>query len=584
MKQFFKFFFASCLGFIIGSVLLTLIGIGIISAIASSGDGDVEVKDNSVLYINMANPVVDHTTSEPISLFGNEGAIGLDEIKKSLKYAQNDEHIKGIFLELTGVDAGMATIEELRNDIIAFKKSGKFVYAYSDVYTQGAYYLASAADKVYVNPTGSIDFKGLAASLVFVKGTLEKLGVEPQIIRHGKFKSAIEPLINDKMSPANREQTRTYLNALWNQMLTGIANSRKMQVTDLQNIADNLLITDGAAAVKYKLADGALYKDQVLDLIKGKTGAEEINKINFVTLNNYIKVEKPIEGDPTKKIAVIFAEGDIVDGKGADDNIGSATLARRLRDARLDDKVKAVVLRINSPGGSALASDIIWREVILTKKVKPVIVSMGNLAASGGYYIACAADTIVAQPNTITGSIGVFGVLWNAAELNNKMGVSIDTVKTGKMADIGTLSRPLTEGERKMIQDEIERIYDTFITHVAEGRRMSKADVDSIGQGRVWSGIDAKSKGLVDVLGGLDVAISIAAKKAKLDNYMISYVPRAEKGINKIVKQLTGQEDDNVKALLQNELGVNYKYIEYLKKARSIKGIQARLPYEIEIE
>lgn len=588
MKQFWTTLLGSCLGFFIGMVTIIVILIvavgGLVSSIGSADDTDVEVKDNSVLYITLNNAVVDHATSEPLNIMGQGATTGLDDILKSIKYAKTDDRIKGIYLEVTGLSAGMASIEEIRNAIIDFKSSGKFVVAYSDYYSQTAYYLASAAEKVYVNPQGGIDFKGIAASLVFVKGTLEKLGVEPQIIRHGKFKSAIEPLINEKMSDANREQTRTYIGSLWNQMLLGISSARKIEVGNLQTIADNLMVIDGASAVTNRLADAVMYKDQVLDILKEKTGAEAVDKIHFISLNNYIKVDKKVEGDRSQKIAVIFAEGDIVDGKGSGNNIGSTTLSRQLRDARLDSKVKAVVLRINSPGGSALASDIIWREVVLLKKVKPVIVSMGDLAASGGYYIACAADSIVAQPNTITGSIGVFGVLWNAAELNKKLGVSIDTVKTGKMSDIGTASRPMTAAERTFIQNEIERIYDTFITHVAEGRGMPKANVDSIGQGRVWSGIDAKGKGLVDVIGGLDVAIGIAAKKAKLDKYTISYLPVAEKGLNKFIKQLSGQDDDNVRAVLETELGEDYKYFEYLRKARSIRGIQARLPYEIEIK
>ena len=356
---------------------------------------------------------------------------------------------------------------------------------------------------MYVNPSGGVEFKGIAANLIFIKGVLEKIGVEPQIIRHGKFKSAIEPLINDKMSPANREQTRSYIGALWNQIIIGVSNSRKIGPAELQNIADSLLTLDAKGAVKYKLADGIKYKDEILEILKEKSGAKAIDKINFVSLTKYLKIDVKDENrDLHNKVAVIFAEGDIVDGKGDDGNIGSTTLSRRIRDARLDADIKAVVLRINSPGGSALASDVIWREVVLTRKVKPVIVSMGDVAASGGYYIACAADTIVAQPNTITGSIGVFGVLWNAKGLIDKLGVSTDTVKFGKYSDLGTASRAMTEGERNIVQQEIENIYDQFITHVAEGRKLTKAEVDSIGQGRVWSGVDAKAKGLVDGVGG----------------------------------------------------------------------------------
>lgn len=584
MKQFFKFFFASCLGFLVSSLILVGIVALVIGSIASNAgeESGIEVKDNSVLYITLNHAIVDHAVSDGLPFAGSD-AIGLDVILKALKNAETDEHIKGIFMEINGLSLGMASAEELRNALIDFKKSGKFIIAYSDMYTQGAYYLSSVADKVFVNPSGGVEFKGMAANLIFVKGVLEKIGVEPQIIRHGKFKSAVEPLINDKMSPANREQTRSYVGALWNQILEGVSKSRKVSKEQLQNIADSLLTIDAKGAVQYKLADGIKYKDEVLDMLKEKTGATGIDKINFVTLTKYTKVDfKEKNTDLHNKVAIIFAEGDIVDGKGSDSEIGSVTLSKRIRDARLDENIKAVVLRINSPGGSALASDIIWREVVLTKKSKPVIVSMGNVAASGGYYIACAADTIVAQPNTITGSIGVFGVLWNAKGLIEKLGVSTDTVKFGKYSDLGNSSRALTEGERTIIQKEIENIYDQFITHVAEGRGMSKADVDSIGQGRVWSGIDAKAKGLVDIMGGLETAVDIAVKKAKLDKYSVVYLPHPEKGLNKLMKQLSGEEDEGVQSLVKKELGADYKYYEYLKKARNIRGIQARMPYELE--
>lgn len=587
MKQFFKFFLASCLGFLVSFIALGAIGVWIISAVATSAVNDepnVDVDDNSILYLTLNNAIVDHTASEGLpSVLGGSSAIGLDDILASIKYAKTDDRIKGIFIEASSLNTGMATVEELRNSLLDFKTSGKFIIAYSDYYSQGGYYLSSIADKIYVNPMGGVEFKGLSAELVFIKGTLEKLGVEPQIIRHGKFKSAIEPLINDKMSESNRLQTRTYIGALWNKMLEGVSKSRNISVADLQTIANGLLLTDAKAALDKKFVDGVKYKDEVLDMLKEKTGSESINKINFINLNNYVKVNRPSVGDRNKKVAVIFAEGSIVDGKGSDGDIGSVTLSRQLRSARLDDKIKAVVLRINSPGGSALASDVIWREVLLLKKVKPVIVSMGNVAASGGYYIACAADTIVAQPNTITGSIGVFGVLWNAKGLTDKLGVSVDTVKTGAMADLGTASRAMTEPERKYIQNQIEMIYDVFIGKVADGRKMTKADVDSIGQGRVWSGVDAKRIGLVDVLGGMDVAINIAAKKAKLEDFSVVFLPRPEKGLTKFFKDLSGDEDDKVSKIMAKELGPDYKYYQYLKNARQIQGIQARMPYEIEI-
>lgn len=576
MKRFLGIVFGSCLGFIlaVGATIAILAGV-----VAGMGDEEKpEVKNNSVLLLNFSQPVVDHVTSE--FSFGGETPVGLDRILAAINDAKANESIKGIFLDLSSGIPGTATTEEIRNAVIDFKKSGKFVIAYSDYYSQASYYLATAADNVYANPSGGVDFKGYNYEFISIKGVLNKIGVEPQIIRHGKFKSAIEPLINDKMSPENREQVKGFTGSLWGHYLEGVAKARKTTVENLQGLANNLTVTNAKSALENKLIDGLKYKDEVLEIIKGKTEAKSIDKINFIGAGKYAKTVEP-KGEG-KEIAVIFAEGDIVDGPG-DGNIGSTTMSKLIRKARLDDDVAAIVLRVNSPGGSALASEVIWREVNLakTENKKTVIVSMGNVAASGGYYIACAADAIVAQPNTITGSIGVFGVLWNASALNKTLGVATDTVKTATYSDIGTASRPMTDFERNKIQLEIEEIYDLFISRVAAGRKLTKAQVDSIGQGRVWSGIDAKRIGLVDEFGGLNTAIELAAKKANLTEYKLKYLPYTEKGFNAIKKALKGDKDEEVKALV-NSLGIDPKYLEYLRKARNIKGTQARLPFELE--
>ena len=587
MKQFFKFVFASMLGFVLANFLVVILVIAIIGGIAASSGSKktTVIEDNSILKIDFSGPVSDRSDNNPFKNFNplsgeNQQGYGLTDILDALEKAKTDDKIKGIYLHFDGVPAGMATTEEIRNALLDFKKSGKFILSYSNTYDQKAYYLSSVADSIMVHPEGGIDFRGLSASVMFLKGAMEKLEIEPQIIRHGKFKSAIEPLILDKMSDANREQTSTYLNALWNRMLDGISATRKISVQELTAMADEALIRNPKDALKYKLVDKLAYEDEVQASLRKRLGIEEKDKIKFVSLSKYF--ETPSEEEKAKeKVAIIYASGDIVDGEGSDDNVGGDKIAATIRKARLDDKVKAIVLRVNSPGGSALASDIMWREVILAKKVKPVVVSMGDVAASGGYYISCAADRIFASPNTITGSIGVFGVLINTKKLfNNKLGITIDTVKTNKFADMGATYRPLTETERDIIQQGVEEVYQTFITHVGEGRKMSTANVDSIGQGRVWAGADAKKINLIDEFGGLKDAIAYAAKKAKLEKYRVVGYPEQEEPFKKIVKQLSGEGEE---ALVKAQLGTNYEYYKKIKRALQIEGIQARIPYELEV-
>jgi protease IV len=582
MKTFFKIVFGSMLGFFLSILVLFFIIAGIASA--AGGEKEVNLEPNSILHLTFSSPINDRSSKNPfeglnLGGIGNK-ASGLDDILENIDKAAANENIKGIFLDISSIPSGIATIEEIRNALLDFKKSGKFIYTYSEAMSQPAYYLATVSDSIFLHPTGLAELKGLRSEVLFFKGTLDKLGVEPQVFRHGKFKSAIEPFLQDHMSDANREQIRSYIGSIWNHMVAGIAKERKMTEAEVQDMASRVLVTNAEAGVQYKLVDKLKYRDEVLELLKTKTEAEEIDKIEFVSIGQMSDVKDTRENKGKDKIAIVFAEGDIVDGEGDAGQVGSVEFSKAIRKARLDEKVKALVLRINSPGGSALASETIWREVMLTKKVKPVIVSMGNVAASGGYYIAAPADTIVASPTTITGSIGVFGLFFNAKEMVNKIGVTVDTVKTNPMADIMTSSRAVTAQEREIIQGEIERIYDNFITRVAEGRNMSKADVDSIAQGRVWSGVDAKRLGLVDLFGGLETAIEIAAKKAGLENYRLQSLPYQEDPFQKFMKDITG---DSEAAVMQKALGESYRYYKQLDHLRSMKSYQARLPYEIEL-
>jgi protease-4 len=533
--------------------------------------------------------VTDRSFDNPIQGFDfnamkNKYEPGLNEILTNLKKAKTDPNIKGIYLDLGDVPAGISLLEEIRNGLLDFKKSGKFIYSYSEMYSQKAYYLASISDKIYLNKEGGIDFHGLAAEIMFFKGLLQKLDVDVQIIRHGKFKSAIEPFMLDKMSDANREQTRMFVGSIWNHIVNNISVSRKIDVAQLQNIADSMLVQTAEDAVKYKFVDQLVYKDEMIDALKSKLGIETKDEIQYVTLSKY-KDAKTADSKikfSKNKIAIVYAVGAIEGGEGDDLTIGSERISEAIRQARNDSNVKAIVLRVNSPGGDALASEVIWREVALAKKTKPVVVSMGDYAASGGYYIACAANKIIASPTTITGSIGVFGMIPNLQKLfNNKLGITIDTVMTNKNAISISGNRPLSSYQEKVIQNQIERIYATFIGHVADGRKMTVSQVDSIGQGRVWSGFDAKRIGLIDDFGGMDKAIEEAVKLAKLSEYKVIEYPIQKDFFQQIIKSLSG--DDASSKILQKELGENYTFYKTLKSISSMKKIQARLPFVINL-
>ncbi len=576
--------FASMLGTVLVLIILFIISLGIVAGIvAATSSDEVVIDKNTILVFKMDKPVVDRSPKMPVfGMFGTEKYLGLTDILKNLKKAKTDKNVPGIYLDLSSVQASMATVEEIREGLLDFKKSGKFIWAYSEGYDQKAYYLASTADKIYLTPQGMVFFTGLSTNMMFLKGTLEKLDIKVQVIRHGKFKAATEPLFLDKMSPENRKQTTELITDLWDTMIAGISESRHISRDELNLIADSLKLSRAAEALKYKFIDQIAYKDEFLKDLRSKLGLSEKAKIRTVSMDKYTDVEDHEKKSSSKdKIAVIYAQGSIGSGEGDDQDIGSDRISRTIRKAREDDKVKAIVFRINSGGGDGLASDIIWREVALAAKVKPVVASFGDVAASGGYYIACASTRIVAEPNTITGSIGVFGIIPNFEGLmKNKLGITFDEAKTNKNSGFISVQRPLTPFEYATIQREIETFYDTFISKVAEGRKLTKAQVDSIGQGRVWSGIDAKRIGLIDDFGGLNKAIEIAADLAKLKSYKLWALPEQKEPLQQIIDELFG---NNPETRIQSVMGEDYKYYRILKDIRGMKGVQARCLYEFDI-
>lgn len=589
MKEFFKYVLATIVGIVLSTVLIVIFFFIIIVAAVSTLDDSkkADVASNSVLYLNLDQTIKERTPNSkfenlPIIGSGGNKSIGFYDLILALKRAKTDDNIKCIYINVSSPDAGKATLKEIRDALIDFKTSKKKILAYSEVYTQDAYYLASVADKVYLNPQGALEFKGYSSQLTFFKGAMEKIGVEAQIIRVGNYKSAVEPFINDKMSDYNRKQVTAYVGGLYDTFLDGIASSRKIAKDSLFNYANNYKIQSPEDAVKYKMVDALKYKDEVLDELKSWSGKEKKSNLSTVTINEYAADQDPENNDSSNKIAVIYANGEITGGEGNDESIGSERISRAIRKARTDDKIKAIVLRVNSGGGSALASDVIWREIILSKKVKPVIASFGDVAASGGYYIGCAADSVFVQPNTITGSIGVFGIIPNLQNLlTNKLGITFDGVKTGQYADIMSVNRPLTAGERLIIQTDVNHVYDSFITRVADGRKKSKAYVDSIGGGHVWIGTDAVKIGLADRIGSFRDAIAAAGKKAKLSDYKIVEYPQKIDPFKSLLSDAT----DNVKMYYaKKEFGENFLLYQQLKKAITNAGIQARMPFDIKTQ
>ncbi|MGN0004053.1 MAG: signal peptide peptidase SppA [Sphingobacterium composti] len=585
--NFFKQVLATITGVLITGVLLFFAFIFFIAVMVStaSKESSMPAPANSVLVLSMDYNITEKSESNPFSdldlpLGISSNEIGLNDILARIEAAKTDNNIKGIFINPTTVGVGFATLKAIRDALVDFKSSDKFIVAYSDGYSQKAYYLASVADKVYLNPQGTLDFRGLSSSTMFMKDALDKLGVDMQVIKVGTYKSAVEPFMLNSMSEANRLQVTSYLNSIYDAFLDDLSAGRKINKDSLIYYADTYAVRNADDALKYKFIDGKLYKDELIAEIKKRLDIKEKDDISIVSVTKY--GGKKTESKGTDEIAVLYAYGDIVDGAGDVGEIGGDKISRELRKLRQDDKVKAVVLRVNSGGGSALASDIIWREVELTKKVKPIVVSMGDYAASGGYYIAAAADSIFAEKTTLTGSIGVFGLIPNAKNLlNNKLGIKFEEVKTGKYASLmGSMDKPLTEEEKAIIQVEVNNVYSTFIDRVAKGRNMTVAQVDSIGQGRVWTGDQALKIGLVDKIGNLNAAIQAAATKGKITSYFTKEYPVKTEPFASI---LSNSKDKIKTYMIGEELGEYQKYIGELQKIIQNTGIQARLPYSIEI-
>jgi protease IV len=585
--NFFKTFLASCLGSLLAMVALVFILIAFFSAAISNFSTDSNqtvVSDNSVLQLKLNGRITEMEVEDPfegLPIPGvEEPTIGLIQLKKALFHAKSDNAIRGIYLDVSMFQGGYAVAKEIRESILDFRKSGKWVIAYSEGYSEASYYLASSSDKVYLNPEGEIEFNGLALEVSFFKKLFDKLEIKPEIFRVGDFKSAVEPFFLDKMSDANRLQLKELIDEINNTTLKEVGESRKINEDEIKKISGQMLITSPEDAKKYKLIDSLVYYDEVQSDLRSRLGLGKLDKIKFI---KYSKYKKSFTASSSSKneIAVVVAEGDIVSGKAQEGTIGSDTFAEELRKARTNDKVKAIVLRINSPGGSALASDVMWREVRLASKEKPIIASMSNLAASGGYYLAMGCDTIVAEPNTITGSIGVFSVLFDLSSfLDKKIGITFDEVKTGEAGNLVTFTRPLTAIEKAIWQKKTDKIYERFTSKAAEGRKMAVEKLRSVASGRVWSGTQAKERGLVDVIGGFNDAVQIAANAAGVgDDYKLKLYPKQK---TFFAQWLQGLEENAKAKLLQQELGEGYETLQQIKKVQHYQGAQARMPFEFE--
>ena len=568
-------------------LMLFFFGIILIAAIFGGDSEEVSVKSDSVIELKLDNIKNDYAGKykDPWVTILSEGEnVGLSDIISAIEAAKTDNDIKGISILNNESELGMAQRKALRDALEDFKKSGKFVMAYANSYSQKEYYLNSVANTVYINPVGDFDFKGLSAELMFFKDLQEKSGIKMEVIRHGKYKSAVEPFLDNKMSDANREQTMSLLNSVWSSVLADISKSRNISVAKLNEIANGLLARTPEMAKAEKLVDVIAYEDVYHDAIRKKLKVDADEDYNKISIKDYArKVATTSESNGSQdKIAVIYAQGEIMSGEGDVNTIGEGSMNRSLIEARKDENVKAIVLRINSPGGNALTSDLIWREIELTKKVKPVVVSMGNYAASGGYYIACNANKIFAEKNTITGSIGVFGILPNFTQLATKIGIHTEQVKTNENAAEYSPFVPMDEKFKAVTLESVEHIYKTFVSHVAAGRKMTVAQVDSIGQGRVWSGEQALKVGLVDKIGGLDDAIKEAASLAKTKTYSTQNFPEYEKDMNDIFNNFPFAKSKE--SFIKEELGEEtYRLMEQLKKVQARKGVQAMMPFEITI-
>ena len=589
MKDFLKFTLASLIGVILAGIVLTILGLITVVGMVASSDSETIVRDNSVFVLDLKGNLSERVQENPFQqIMGDgNGSYGLNDILSSIKKAKENDKIKGIYIQPSYLATSFASLEEIRNALQDFKESGKFIVAYADQYTQGMYYLASVADKVIINPQGNISWHGLASQPVFFKDLLDKLGIDVQVFKVGTYKSAVEPFIATEMSPANREQVTVFLNSIWNQLLDDVSVSRNISKDSLNAYADQCMdLCQAEEYIKCGLADSVLYKDEMIAYLKQLTGRKEDQSLNSLFLEDMINVKKNVPKDKSGNVvAVYYASGEILDAASSNSTeevIDGQKMTRDLRRLRDDNNVKAVVLRVNSPGGSAYASEQIWREVVRLKEKKPVIVSMGDYAASGGYYISCAADSIFADPTTLTGSIGIFGMFPNAKGLTDKIGVNFDVVKTNKYADFGMLTRPMNDGEKGLMQMYVNNGYDLFLTRCSDGRGISKEDLDKIAQGRVWTGSKAKELGLVDELGGLDKALDIAIAKAGVDAYTVMSYPKKESFFESLMNTNPG---NYIKArMLKGTMGEIYQQFSILENFDKCDRIQARVPFELNIQ
>ena len=584
MLNFLKNIFSTVLGILLSFLVIVLIIIGVASISSQKNKSIKQLDKKHFLKIDLSTVVAERTSSNPLANFDpmnidNSQQLGLKNILDNIEKAKNDDNIAGIYINSPAVNAGMSKIEEIRNKLLEFKLTKKPIVAYNEFYAMKTYYLSSVADKLYINPMGIIDHNGMSATVMFFKGLLEKLNINIQIFRLGKFKSAIEPFTLEKMSNSNREQMKLLLNSVNNNIIDSIASQRNISSSKIHKDANQLKLSSAKICLEESYVDGILYEDQVKDTLKLLLGEE---KLNLISINNYTKIKTKKKDISRNKIAIIYANGGINSGKGDENSIGSITTSKAIEKARKDDKVKAIVLRINSGGGSALASDVIWRETVLAKNEKPLVVSFGDVAASGGYYIACAADKIIANPTSITGSIGVFGMIPNMNEFyKSNFGITFDTVKTNNSADMG-IYRKLTSFEKQKIQQGIEDVYKTFITRVSDGRGISTKQVDEIGQGRVWSGYDAKKIGLIDEFGGIEKAIESAAALAELDEYRTISLPKQKDPFTEFLEEFT---QTKLSDILVNDLDLIKKEdIIAIKELIKSDKIQTRLPYILNLE
>lgn len=586
MKDFIKFTFASLLGVLLAGIVFAILGIVSMVGMMATSDTETVVKENSIFTLKLNGTLSERASANPFQSFlGEENTnYGLDEILSSIQKAKDNENIKGIYLHAEALETSFASLEEIRSALMDFKESGKWIVAYGDQYDQGTYYLASTADKIIVNPQGSIAWHGLASQVVFFKDLLGKLGVDMQIFKVGTYKSAVEPFIATEMSPANREQTTAYITSIWNKLLEDISASRNLSVDSLNYYADQMMdLRPAQDYITYGMADTLMYKDEVLSYLKNMSNREADESLRTLSLEDMKNVKRNVPKDKSGNIiAVYYAYGEIDNSTSTDEGIDSKKVCRDLRKLREDETVKAVVLRVNSPGGSAYGSEQIWNEVVKMTAEKPVVVSMGDYAASGGYYISCAADCIVANPTTLTGSIGIFGRFPNMEKLfSDKLGLNFDMVKTNKLADMGDLTRPFNAVESEIMQNYINNGYKLFVKRCADGREMTTEAIEKIAEGRVWTGATAKELGLVDELGGLDKALEIAAEKAGVEAYSTITYPAKEGMFSSLLNQ---SKNDYIEGQLEESIGEYYHQFKFIKNLKEADPVQARLPFEMIIK